>query len=740
MPLPAFFRAITLAVPAAFLLVAGAPVFAAEEDAPVHIEADSFHYNEQQSVVTAEGSVEVIQGGRILRADEIIYNIRDDFAYAQGNVVLAEPTGDTHFAETLELSDEMRQGLAQELYSELQDGSRLWAEQAIRRSPQRHVLMEAEYTPCKACEENPDKTPTWSLKADEVIHDKNAATMVYKNARLEAFGIPVFYTPYFTHPDGTIDQKSGFLMPDFGFGSDYGFNIQVPYYWAISPDMDMTAGVRFFTKENPQLNLEVRKRFTNASLQVQTSATSSARTDSVSGTEVSKDGEFRGHIFAEGLWAIDRNWRAGMDLALASDEQYLEQYDISDEDVLENRIYAERFDDRDYASVELLGFQDLRLNENVDQPNALPLAQMIFLGDPNALWGGRYQWDTSFLSLFREGDDQDVNRLSTTLAWQRQDILPAGLTSKVDLSVRGDSYYTTDRQTTPGNPSGSDNKTDSRFIPTAHVEIGYPLQKNLDTSQIRIKPKVSLTVRPDVENDSDIPNEDSTDAQLDAANLFEIDRFPGIDRVEDRSHTSYGVEAGYYHHNGNFVSGFIGQSYRLEEGDNPFQNGSGLENQISDIVGQANIGFDNTHNLNYRFQLDGETLNAERHEFYGSTRILKTDLSAVYLYEKGSRGTDFTESREQISASASRKIAENWTISASALYDLGSTDKDRGLRTSRLGLGYDDDCFGVTAYIDRDLQSDASGANDTTVLVRFRLKNLGEFETTAYSATSAEEE
>jgi len=432
----------------------------------------------------------------------------------------------------------------------------------------------------------------------------------------------------------------------------------------------------------------------------------------------------------DALWNINKNWRAGADLYLASDEQYLDQYDIDDEDVLENRLYIERFDNRHYASAELLAFQDLRLDEDVDQPNALPLANMNFVGAPNSALGGRFEWDTSFLSLYRTGNEQDMNRLSSTLEWQRQDILPLGLVTTSSLSLRGDSYYTTDRDIADSDPSQDDDQYDDRIIPTAHLEIAYPLHKNLKTSQIQIKPRVSFTARPDIDNDSDIPNEDSQDAQIDYLNLFEADRFPGLDRVDDNSRANYGIEVGYYTNDGNEFTAGIGQSYRFNDDDNPFVNGSGFETQSSDIVGQIGANFDDyRHNLNYRFQIDGRQLNAERHEFYGATSIKNMRLSATYLYEKGSEGTEFTQSREQIKASARYNIDDNWAVNATALYDLG---EDEGLRESLAGLSYDDDCFGITAEVQRDLQRDSTGSDDTSVLLRFRLKNLGEFETTAY--------
>ena len=698
------------------------------------LDANQFIYDTEKEIVQALGSVILEQNGQTLESDKIIYNVRDDIATAEGNVVFTDSDNNKYYADILELNDQMRHGVIQNLYSVLDDGSRMWAERAIRENPEKHVLKDARYTPCKECELNPDKSPPWALRAKQVIHDKQDATIVYKNATFEAWGMPVLYTPYFSHPDGTIEQKSGFLTPQFGFGSDYGFNFMMPYYWVIDPSLDVTAGLRLFSSSNPQLNLEMRKRFKNALITTNGSIAYSDRTDSINGRDVYQDEELRGHFELDSLWNINNKWRAGTEIKVTSDEQYLDQYDIDNSDILTNRIYTERFNNRDYASVQLLAFQDLRLEQNVDQPNALPLANMSFVGAPNSVIGGRMQWDSSFLSLFRDGNQQDVNRLISRLGWERHDILPFGLTSKTELAVRGDIYYTTDRDIAKTNLTEDKEKYDSRAIPTLNYEVAYPLIKPLSRSQIKIKPKIGLTVRPDVDNDSDMPNEDSTDAQINMGNLFDIDRFPGFDRVEDRSHVNYALEAGYYLDNGDELNAAIGQSYRFNDQDNPFPNGSGFENQKSDIVGQVGASFDNdNHNLNYRFQIDGETFETERHEFYGATIVEKIRASAIYLFEKGSPGTEFVESREQIQATLSRPINENWGVNLSGLYDLG---EDSGLRKSRLGVSYDDDCYGVTAELQRNLQRDASGTSDTKLMVRLRLKNLGEFETTAYGYDS----
>lgn len=704
------------------------------------LDANQFLYDQNQEIITAEGDVFLSQDGQTLRADTIVYNVRDDIAVAEGNIILTGDDGNKYFADTMELSDEMRKGMINNLYSELDDGARMWAKKAVRVTENKHVLKDARYTPCKACENDPDKTPQWALRASEVRHDKEDALISYNDVRFEAWGVPIMYAPYFSHPDGTVDQKSGFLGPEIGFGSDYGFNFMAPYYWAVSPSFDVTTGLRVFSKSAPQLNIEARKRYEDAFVRLTTSSTYSDRTGSVNGVNVYKDEEFRGHVELESLWNIDKYWRAGTDLKLATDEQYLDQYDIDidDDDVLTNKVYVEGFDDRNYASTQLLGFQDLRIDSTEDQPNALPLANLSYVADPNSSLGGRFQVDTSFLSLYRAGDDQDVNRLSGRLGWQRRDIMPLGVITQMDFALRGDTYYTTDRDIAKIDPNEDREKFDSRAIPTANFEVAYPLQKQLPTAQIRVKPRISFTARPDVDNDSDIPNEDSIDTQINFTNLFDADRFSGLDRVEDRTRMNYGVETGYYMGNGDEFTAALGQSYRFDENDNPFQNGSGFENQQSDVVGQIGMSLNkNRDNLNYRFQLDGKSLSAERHEAYGGTKFGNTTMSAIYLYEKGSPGTEFDESREQVLAAVGHKFDENWSASTSVLYDFGV---DEGLRESRIGIGYDDDCFGITAEIERDLQSEASGTNDTTVLLRFRLKNLGEFETTAYDNGSSDDD
>ena len=111
------------------------------------------------------------------------------------------------------------------------------------------------------------------------------------------------------------------------------------------------------------------------------------------------------------------------------------------------------------------------------------------------------------------------------------------------MSARGDSYYTPDRQDVDGQSA-------YRFYPYAHWETKMPFARDFENVQAVITPQIALTVAPDIDNENgSIPNDDSRDLQIDTSNLFEPNRFPGYDRVEDNSRITYGLRSGLYDRN-----------------------------------------------------------------------------------------------------------------------------------------------------------------------------------------------
>lgn len=693
---------------------------------PVDFQADSLVHNEQDNTIQASGNVMLVQAGRILRSDEVFYDLNNDQAIAKGHVVLNEENGDIFYADRIELRNNMKDGLVQTLRTYLSDGSRFIAESGTRSNGTQTKMSGTIFTPCKICEDG--ETPAWQIRASEVHHDQEAHTISYKHAKFDFFGVPLAYVPYFSHPDGSIKQKSGMLAPSASYKSRTGLAINNRYYWAIGPDQDATIGLTAFTEQLPMVIGEYRKRWEDAQVEVSASTTYAKRVESDAGADVLKSKKLRSHLFADGLWNIDDKWRAGTKIAIASDDQYLNQYDFSSEDVLENKIYAERFENRDYLSASLIGFHDTRTRDDAqDQPMLLPEVIASFQGDPGdvPVLGGSWGVNASYLGLRREGEGQDVDRVSAQLNWDRRLVSRYGFLTDVNASVRGDIYHVNDS----ANLTGRSSESESRIFPQMHVESSYPLAKSYKETQVTIEPLVALTVAPNIDVDDSIPNEDSQDVQIDASNLFQSNRFPGYDRIEDQSRVTYGLRTGIYGHKGSYANVFLGQSYRLDEDDNPFPSGSGLDKQESDVVGQISANYLNNYFLDYRFQLSSDSLRSQRHEVDASMELDRFNLSSSYLFAKALEGTDISESREQIRADAGYYFAPEWRMRSGAIQDLGDTP---GLREAYVGLDYLGECLSWSLVGERTLTNDSSGDESTEILFTVGLKNLGEFEQSSY--------
>lgn len=710
---------------------------AVSEDAPVDLVADTLENDEKNQIVTAIGNVEMVQQGRILKADRVSYNLATDTVRAEGNVVLNEPSGETYFADVVELTDEMKDGFATGIRGLLADGARFSASEGQRIGGTRLVMADATYTACEPCKDNPEKPPVWQLAASEVIHDQEEQRIIYRNARLEMLGVPVLYTPYFSHPDGSVDQKSGFLVPSFGFDSELGTNYTQEYYWAIAPDKDATIGAMVATDVNPLLLGEYRQRFEDAEIEVAGGITYSDRLDISAGSTEIKNDEVRGHLKLDGLWDISNKWRAGIDTEWASDDQYMRQYNINSQDILENRIYAERFSGRNYANIEAIAFQDIRTsNRQEDQPGLLPTMEASFIGEPNQTFGGRWHANVSALNLMREGNDQDMGRGSAELGWERRLISDSGLVTKLHNSGRADAYYVSDRDIADLEQARSNSSTALRGFVQGHIESSYPLVSRYENVQAIIEPVAALTVGSNVDVDDDIPNEDSEDTVIDSMNVFEPNRFTGLDRIEDRTRATYGLRAALEGDNGYRGEVFFGQSYRFDSDDNPFTAGSGLDEKDSDYVGQVTAQLGPYLDGNYRFQLDNTDFSSQRHEADMLTRLGGLTLGGRYFYGVGLEGTEVEETREQLTGYSSYELNDAWRIFGSARYDFGVQE---GLRTASYGVHYTGQCYSVSTTAQRTLTTDSSGDSGTEIFLRIGLKTLGEFATSGLSVDGSEE-
>ena len=66
-----------------------------------------------------------------------------------------------------------------------------------------------------------------------MLHDNKKKTIYYDNAVIKVYDIPIMFIPRLSHPDPTVDRRSGFLPPSISDTKNLGESISVPYDFLI---------------------------------------------------------------------------------------------------------------------------------------------------------------------------------------------------------------------------------------------------------------------------------------------------------------------------------------------------------------------------------------------------------------------------------------------------------------------------------------------------------------------------
>ncbi len=703
----------TLAVVAALLAmvaIAGAATLS-PDDLPVLLTADELTHDSELGITRASGNVEVSRGDHILLADTITYNQKQDLLTASGNVSILPPSGDVYFAEHLEITGDLRNGIIEDFRAILSDGRRFAAAGARRSDGNKTEMANAVYSPCNLCTEDPSRPPLWQIKAVKVVHDQEEKIIEFEDAWLEFAGIPVLYTPYLSQPDPTVKRKTGFLAPLFGASSDLGFVAQVPFFWAISPHEDLTIAPAMTSKEGPLLQGEYRNALANGEI------------DFSGSIAYTSDKRTRGHVLGKARYDIDETWRSGLDVDWSSDRAYLRKYGFGDDSPpsLVSRLYAEGFRGRNYAAANAYYFdtQDEDVNQDT-VPIAAPMLNYDYVGEPDR-FGGRANLNLSFLALSRDKGN-DTRRLSARAGWKLPFLGPLGDLFTFSAALWGDGYQVNNVER-----SGKDSSftgITGRVFPQASLKWQLPLVRDGEDVQQTVEPIVEFVAAPNYGNPSKIPNNDSQSFELDENNIFGFNPFPGLDIVEQGPRFNYGLSWEGFRTAGGNASVFLGQTYLFNDQKETSQI-TGRVDGFSDYVGMVRATPSKYFDVLYRFRLDKDDFVARRHELGSTVGVDALRLSTRYVFFDKDEDKEF-QSREEVSFSLRAKLSRHWRSSVFGTRDLtgGGAQRDLGVR-----LVYEDEClFFAAEYVRRDIQVDDVKPGNA-VFFRIGLKTLGEVST-----------
>ncbi|MBF0373221.1 MAG: LPS-assembly protein LptD [Alphaproteobacteria bacterium] len=672
-------------------------------EAPVLLMADEVSHDRELDIVTARGHVEIAQQGRVLLANAVTYNLKRDLITATGDISLLEPSGEVMFADYVELTGDLKTGVAEQIRLRLADNSRMAAVRGTRSGGVTSTMERAVYSACQDCPTDPSRPLVWQIKADRVVHDQTTKDIQYYDARIEMFGVPVAYTPYLSHPDPTVKRRSGFLPPSMGRGEDMGATIQIPYLYVLSPSQDFTFAPIFSSDEGAVLYGDHRVRFQNGEARTRASVTEDS------------NGEVRGHIDAQARFDLNETWRAGYEIARSTDDTYMRRYGFQrGQPWLVSRPYVEAFGSRTHLLAEAFSFQGLRETDDPGQsPFVLPSIQYSSAGEPGR-FGGYWTMDASLLSLTRD-EGTDSHRISMEAGYTLPYTAPAGDIYTFRASLRGDGYRVADL---PGDEDGFA----GRVVPEASLEWRYPFTRDRGTVQEVLEPIVLGAISPIGQNPDTIPNEDSRFIRFDPNNLFDPNHFTGLDLVEGGPRLTYGMRYGVYGEQGGYSSILVGQSWRLNEMA-LFQPEHGLDENFSDLVGKIVVSPGPWLDVAYSFRIDESDFQRHYDELSLSVGAKAARLWADYLFVDSPPGTGEFADREEVSLGLYVALTDRWSTNVFTRWALGD---DPEPLTTGLHLVYDDECFTLAGSIIDNNTTDRDIGSGISVLLRVVFKTLGE--------------
>lgn len=693
-----------------------APAEAADER--VILEADKVYELSEENSLVAEGNVQALYQGRTLRADRLIYNRTTERVRASGNVVITDTDGSQQFSDEVDVGPSLTDGYAIGFSARLADGASVAANSAIRKEGGFNALDQVVYTSCQVCEK--DRTPTWQIRARRAVLDQESQMISYRDAVVEVAGIPVFYMPYLAHPDPNSDRRSGFLIPNAGLSSKLGAFYKQPYYWAISEYSDLTVAPMVTENVNPVMNFEYRKRFYSGALKIDGSFTQEQDFNG-DGEKFGED-KFRGHVFANGAFALQPGWLWGFAVEHQTDDLYDRRYDIDGQNDkrglysnqprrLLSQLYMIGQGDDYYTDVSLLNFQGLR---GEDDASRLPVVSPLLYAEKNFDLGNLGFANINLSSAVLTRDiGADSHRVSAGAEWRDFNLLPGGFTFEPFAELRGD-YYALDEAV-------SGKSEVSRAVGNAGAKLAYPLIRTGEAVDLMIEPAVMAAWGFSNVNDPAIPVEDSLLYEFDESSLFEANGFGNYDLYEGDAKLSAGLTARAIWKNGVELSSTVGRRWRSRE-DPAFDVGSNLNGKSSDWVASAALDLGPALSLISRVRLDDEDLALNRLDVRVSTSLKRFRMVGQY-YKIDERISPLGTPDEGVYMRGEVQLTDSYSLIFGQLRDI-TDDIDA---KQEIGIAYSDDCARFELIYSRNELRDRTLGPSENIQFRFTLKSLGNF-------------
>ena len=484
------------------------------------------------------------------------------------------------------------------------------------------IIKNGIFTSCKIR----DDCPPWSLKSEEIKHDKMKKSINYKNSWLQLYDVPIFYFPKFFHPDPTVKRQSGFLPPTLLSSSTSGGSINIPYYKVISENKDTTFTPRIYFNNDFLIQNEYRQVNKN--------------TNHISDLSLKKlDNSSKSHFFSNTRHILQNNFdfsEIELNLEKTSSDTYLKGENIisktrnnSNQNLLNSYFKFDSSSEDLNIFAELATYEDLTKEKDSDKfEYILPNFTISKLLNNNTNSKGRLNYKISGSSQ-KKNTNVSESKLINNLNYESDFFFSKyGTISNYELEFKNSLKK-------GKNSSLYKNNTQSENFSTLYLNSSIPLKKSYKNYNGNLSPKINARYGL---NKSE--NLSTLDRKINITNVFSKNRLGINDSLEGGKSLTIGFDYDLKTKENDDYLGFsLGQIFRDVE-DKKLPLSSKMQNKSSDMVGNFNFQTDNNFKINYDFSLDNnlDAINYSKIDTQLSINNFVTSFD--FLEENGDIGSD----------------------------------------------------------------------------------------------------
>ena len=565
-------------------------------------------------------------------------------------------------------------------------------------------IYKAVFTTCNT--EN-KKCPGWEIQSEEFTHDKINKVFEYKNSWLKIFDKKVLYFPFFSHPDPSVERKSGFLTPVYGGSDNFGSWINIPYFKVINEEKDLTFNPRIYADDKIILQSEYRQAFENSNL--------------ISDFSFNNDGKNTNtHLFAKIDGNLNSKTKFDFKYQDVTNDNYLKIHNLSDSSpIIENESLlttqfkiTKNIDDNTNLDTSFTVYEDLSKRDSDRFQYILPnFTYTKNITIPNS-YNGNYKFISSGFQKNYDTNRYESLLINDFLFESNNIISESGLLNNYDLLIKNFNSYTE-------NSSSYTEKEDYEVFGSILLKTSFPLKKVNEYSQNYLKPIMAIRYSP-----NNTKNISDKDVRLNYNNIFSLNRIGTNEIVEGGKSVSLGLEYEKRNLLDKKIIGFNIANSISGKKNNNLPTKSKLNETRSDFVGSLSYNPNDILNFDYNFSYDNNLDGSNYDSVSASINVNNFVTNFNFISEDGEIGNN-----EIITNTTTYKLNNENNLKFKTSKDL----KNNFTEYYNLIYSYETDCLIASAEFNKKFYRDGSLVPDKSLLFTIRFIPFAELKPAATS-------